>query len=417
MRIRIRTDGKIHMSTLVLMSYGLYVMWRIFYNSCIIIEYGSLFNLFSYAVQAVIICVSLFSIVASRQFHTSEFLYELVLLGVGFVVSVLSGYAQLFFVFLLVVAAKDIPFRRVVKTAFLSQLLAVSVVVVASIAGILPNYCYRHEVSEGVVRMAYTYGFTYYTTPAYILLAMMLEWGYLNFEKVTVVKLAIWTGVQYAVYMVFTSRASFFMSIGYLAVLFVFSKIKRLKIEKPLWRLVAWLGFPVLLIANYILVQQYAQRNEIAYEIDELISGRLYYSAKAIADYGIQIFGSKVVMVGNYEISQGLADSYFYIDSGYMYSLICYGIAATVLLLLSYSLIFARVSKDQDKAVYCWLLVYMVMNLNNNMLVSVHYNPLLFLLPYALQQINPTAIHKKRVGGIRRPDIGTNIAKQYNTGK
>src|SRR5699024_4578028 len=66
-------------------------------------------------------------------------------------------------------------------------------------------------------------------------------------------------------------------------------------------------------------------------------------------------------------------------DSGYLYTLLAYGILFTLLLLLCYTWIFQYLYRQKEVLLYGWLGLFMFLNIFNNYLLLLEINPLLLL--------------------------------------
>lgn len=385
--------------------YAMFVLWRVLNNSNYVFgAVGTLLTLFSTGVKIVIVFLSLFAIVATKKYKVNELVSAVVLVVTSFAALMRNDYDVVFLTILMVVSMRRIDFRRIVTYTMYGQIIGALLVVGGCFVGIIEDFTYTHQMTSGS-QLAHTYGFTYYTTPAYLMLAIMMEWNYLHFDKVKLTRLVGWGLVQFAVYKIFSSRASFYMSLMYLALLLVFSA-RRFQMKSWIWKAAAALGITALLIVNILLVQEYNKGNMLVIGLDTLTSGRLFYASKAMALYGVRLLGGQIPMSGAYESTFGISQEYFYLDSGYLYSLLCYGSLITILLVLAYTVIFVDAARKRNKSIYCWLLVFMVINLNNNMFVSLHYMPLLFLLPHALTEGTKRVKTRMRAGKQRR--VGSN---------
>jgi len=81
------------------------------------------------------------------------------------------------------------------------------------------------------------------------------------------------------------------------------------------------------------------------------------------------------------------AQNYFYIDSGFFYSLIGYGILFTVIFLLIYSYLYEHSAKNNDKPLFIWLTCVLIFTLINNVWVSIATNPVLLVFGCFMQSI------------------------------
>ena len=91
-------------------------------------------------------------------------------------------------------------------------------------------------------------------------------------------------------------------------------------------------------------------------------------------------------MVGGTDIAEGASlSSYFYIDSGYVYALLVYGIIVFLLLIIAHSFIFRYAVVKEDSMLWIWCTEICIFSLLNNSLINLNMNPLLLLLPIAIK--------------------------------
>ena len=108
------------------------------------------------------------------------------------------------------------------------------------------------------------------------------------------------------------------------------------------------------------------------------------YAVEAIEKYGIRLFATRVQQFGNTAKVYGSAESAFYIDSGYVYSVIAYGIIFTVLVLVLYTILFRYLYQTNEKILYLWVATMLFSSIMNNFLYDIMNNPVLFLIPAAV---------------------------------
>ena len=72
--------------------------------------------------------------------------------------------------------------------------------------------------------------------------------------------------------------------------------------------------------------------------------------------------------------------NYFYIDSGYIYSILGYGMLFTITVIILYSILYEKSCKDNNKIIWIWLTATMIFTIVNNSWVTLPYNPLLIFI-------------------------------------
>ena len=86
-------------------------------------------------------------------------------------------------------------------------------------------------------------------------------------------------------------------------------------------------------------------------------------------------------MTGNTEMNHMNGKEYFYIDCGYLFSFISYGILFTIVLICLFTFIFDRSRLLDNKMLFVWAVIIMLFSMINNTWIVVRYNPFIFALP------------------------------------
>ena len=137
---------------------------------------------------------------------------------------------------------------------------------------------------------------------------------------------------------------------------------------------IALTGWPIMFILACIspFVIYAEGQSELSSEINDVTADRAGLNMLAFTRYGVSMLGNKI------ENEDGA--EYFYIDSGYVYALVGYGIVFSVLVLYLYSKTFWKAFKNKNYMIYCALLVFMVLSVFNDFFMQLNYNPLLLYL-------------------------------------
>ena len=296
---------------------------------------------------------------------------------------IMHGYLSPLIAISLVLSAQDIKIERLVK--FSSRiLLSITLIVVGSYAlGIVQDYTYVHRVGGELVT-AHSYGFKYYGTIGYIFMTLTASYLFLH-KKSKVIVLIILFFVNYWAYSFHTTRLAFYVSVAFIIFYILLNRFEVIKLKLKIWKPIAAI-FPTLLcFVTYVLVRLYSQGGRTALlTVFNTINSRFAYSAEAVREYGICLMGSKVIMYGNEKLIYGNATTGFYIDSGYIYSLVAYGIIMTVVILILYTILLRYLVDEKAAFLTIWTMFLLVCSMMNDFLLSPEYNLVMFLIPQAI---------------------------------
>ena len=381
--ILLNHKSKITTTELLLLAYCTYVFYTTLnhsgYDS---LSYGryicSAFEYFSFAL--------LITVAFLKAYSRFEVTMKNLIIGLIFVGLVLfewfnTNHTKLLFAAMFMLLGIDVPFERIIKTLQVTIIVGLVIVFAGCLLGIIPNNEYYHSTT-GVT--AYTLGFNYYSHPQSLITVFFMCFLYKRREKLKILDIIIVLTAEYIAYKIFSTRL-YLIEIVFICIFYwLVFKVKIIKLEHKIWGYVSNFAFVLCCIAIYIVSNNYTSGNTAMTLLNTVLSGRLRYNNIALSLYGIGLFPQYVKMTGNVEQVLYGASQTVYIDSGYMYSLIAYGLIFTILLLVMYTMLFRRAYKQGDKALYIWCLALAFLNISNNFMVSVDTNPLVFLAAQSL---------------------------------
>ena len=261
-------------------------------------------------------------------------------------------------------------FRNIVKCAILFCLPALMFVVLCSLVGIIPNYTFDHGGD-----IAYSLGYGYYSTVPYVAMFLMVCYLYLRQSDITWKEIAGLLLCNELIYLVSTTRLTYFIFLGILVLFILFVKYDLIKqMNKPLIKTLIVLIYPVAFGITIWCAKHYSVSNRTWRKIDNIVNTRLAMANKGFTMYSPKLLGQNIPMVGHGHDVTGL---YFYIDSGYVYSFLANGIIFTLIMLAVYTLLAYFACSCNDKMLVVWLIGIAVFTVINNVWTSVTYNPIL----------------------------------------
>ncbi len=316
----------------------------------------------------------------------------LIWMGLFLIVSIIAiknDYSSLLVIIAVILSGQDIDFDKNLKFTSFSLLFWSLFVICSCKMGFLQDYTYYHRIGA-TIRLAHSWGFKYYSSLGY--LTMTLSSVYLYFNRdCSYFKLLLLFSLNILLFTIHTTNLSIAVTVMTI-LMYVFTvKLKWFQFRKRIWGFIAIL-FPIAMFLFTIwIVNMYATNNlRINVPFLRTIVSRLDFSVQAVKKYGFNWLGTHVEMYGNTAYHYGNADSSFYIDSGYVYMAIVYGIIFSIILIAFYSTLFHYIYRRRDAFMYAWLAIILIASCVNNFILSLIYNPLLFLLPKALFEFHKT---------------------------
>lgn len=278
---------------------------------------------------------------------------------------------------LFIVSAKNINIDKLVKIVFWVNSLFIIVVALCAFADIIPLYEVARED-----HMRYALGFVSYNTFAIAVFRSVLLWVLMRYKAMRTWHCFIVLLIGYLTYCLADSRIAFYTSLIYF-VLLVYSKWNKKSFTSKLFIVVVELIAPILAFISIYFGSIYMTAHDHLIELNELFSGRLYFINSYLTTYGIKMWGQRIAFTTVRDsVSSGA--TWFNLDNSYAYSLICFGIIISALLLLIYSIIIYKAFKNDDKKVLLYAIAMLIVGLTENGIFYVSFN---FVLLYFIKML------------------------------
>lgn len=294
------------------------------------------------------LCAAIMVFLVTRQSHSIEF---------G-----LSALA--------VITCVNISSDKIVKNCIRNNIFFASIVVIPALLGIIPNDVYSHE---GMT--AYSFGFAYYSNLPNLVFSIILAAYYSakNKRRERIV-LLISVPVQIIMYKLGTVRLTYYLYLIFIVVAIITQFCYNRRKKHKILIFVATVMYPIACIATIIASFVY-QKSDILSKFNVMLNYRLGFNAAGFSRYGINFFGTKLQATSETWDSNYI-NHYFYIDSGYVNSLISYGIIFFIALLIGYSFLSRYAVKNNQVKLGVWCLIICIYSVINNWLFNVAINPL-----------------------------------------
>ena len=374
----------------------LYIFWKILRTT-----------MFSYSEMAFQICLILSIILLAAKiflfdiYTVKMFIAVAAMMACGLLVAVSSGYLWPFIWILIVVAAKDISYRKILQIYLLMNITIVGLAFCASLLGVIENLAYISTDGKG---LRYSFGCSYTTDFAAHIFFMLLTAYYLYYKSLRWYHYAGTCIIAGAIYYYCNARLDT-ICILLLVVFFGIYHIMRWQKEreqtavpgieaegvqlitfkrtrtclklKKLFGKIALISLPVAGLVMYLLTSAYRQDDELLETINLTITGRLMLGKKGLEQFGLSLFGQDVPMEG---MGGSLKHTkpYFFIDCSYLFILLRYGILFLGIVFIIYGVICYK--RREDTALMLVIILLAISSTIDHHLLEEAYNPLSYAL-------------------------------------
>ena len=270
-----------------------------------------------------------------------------------------------------IVTATHIDTYKIVKSSVINNALFLTMVIVPAMLGFIPDDIYYHGNMK-----AHCLGFAYYSNIPYIVLMETIVGYYLTRSKrQEILFLILSFPVHILVYKICTVRLVLYVYILFLILILMLNFIKR-KHYKFLGRVATFL-YPVT--GALVIVASFKYKDSaILSVINLMINYRLQFNLQGFERYGVTLFGQKIENTQGY-IDENFVNHYFFIDCGYVYMLIGYGLILFIIIMLIYTLLSRYAVKTYDIKLMSWCFTICVFSIINNIMFNTALNPLLII--------------------------------------
>lgn len=278
---------------------------------------------------------------------------------------------------LFIITAETTGSKRIVKTHLISVLASLAVVFFLLVTKQIPDYLFGFD-------SAHCFGFAYFHYVPYHMFFCLLEHLYLREKPLRVFDVGFILVVAYFLHKLTTVSLTFYLTFVLLILYYLIYKYPVVSINKRwITRLSAFV-FPIGAFITYYMMVFYNPSSPQWVIINTIANGRLKYMNEGFHRYPITLFGQVVEMQGNSAVRERLG-AYFYIDSGFAYSLLGYGVILTIITFIMYDTLFRYSCKQEDKMLFIWLIIIMLFTVSNNIWLSLQYCPVILMFMPAMK--------------------------------
>lgn len=339
---------------------------------------------FNYFYLKTFLCVFLFVkyvLKENRKIGVLEFVLAVMIIYSFMMSYQNAGYGILLDTMLLILGAKDISYRLIVKTYIAVKVPIIFLTIICSKIGIVTNLIYNQH---GRIREAL--GFVYPTDFAAQIFFVFIAWVCLREIKISYLELIVMLVIAGILKRYCDARCSV-LCIVLLVVWITFLKcMQHISVN---YKVIYWgkcifrgsaLASPYLFTLFMILASRfYNPENEILKKINKLINNRLLLGNKGFEDYDSSLYGQYITMIGNGGTTEQ-PKNYNFLDCSYVNMWLRFGglVFIVVLLIISYLML-----KNWNNILLIGIIVLICLHsIIEHHLFEFYYN-IMILLPLA----------------------------------
>lgn len=331
-----------------------------------------------------LILIPLILLVVLNKYSANVVLKNIIFLSITLIVSVVSKtYVDLILIYLIIFCSAFIPFKKIIKIHMYMILILMLAVFVAYNMGILKEISYYTYMKNGDIRNSL--GYTYTTFMPNFFLHLIMMYAYVR-KKFTILEIIIILLINQYLLVKTQTLAVYYYIILFVVVSYIYINLKLYKIIgnrlKNLILLISALFFTIIPIyLSYI----YDINNNLLYELNFILTGRLELGNQGLERYGITLFGNPIEwLVLEKSI---ILREYFYVDSSSLNMLLNFGVLFSVIIWYLFHRVTKKIIKIEKNQII--LIVVIVLYLHSAFdpqFFELRYNPFLLMIGWL---INP----------------------------
>lgn len=265
-----------------------------------------------------------------------------------------SQNRELLYLVFLILAAKDVSFRKIMWVYTVVVGILLSATIAAAVGGVLENVAFGADgkLAFGIVSST--------DFAAHVFFAVLCCWYVLG-EKIKLFGALPVVGIAVLVYHYSLARCSTICLILLAVCLVAHFLVKKHSEKKgrgyrmqPVLAVVLACSVHLAAIGTLILTMIYQFDVEWMQKVNRLMSGRLALGKRGLDICGFPLWGQSIALKGHW-VTGATAGQYFYLDSSYLQMAIMYGIIVSILLLVAFLMVGYRAYNSRQ-----WILLFVL---------------------------------------------------------
>ena len=349
--------------------------------------YSTMFPQFP-VLQKIALVIMIVCAVTKILLYDSFSLGEIVAMGLVGACTVLNflktGSNIMVVLLLLVVAAKGIDFKKILRVYIIVVGSIVAFAFICSLMGVIRNLKY-YVPDEHIFRNSF--GIIFCTDFAAHIFFLILAYFYVRSENLKWYDYILAATLIVLTFKYTNGKLDFITSLLTIVLFAIGNTVRKqkgtkaqyiIKTSNCIWKTLAMFSMTASCIFMYLFTLNYSDATKWMVDFNEFITGRLNVGQKTLAENGFGFFGKRITMYGAGGNTVPNGDTYNFIDCSYLHILVLSGLA----LLLVFLMIYTYSAYKNGEDVY---LMYAIILISINCMIAHHlqdisYNPFTLMI-------------------------------------
>lgn len=320
-----------------------------------------------------------------EMYVSKDYFYYCIVIPIIMVILFLSAIKisnfDILLTILLVLLAKDVDYYKIVKTYFITMCIICAFVIVSSYVGITVDWIVNFTYGTG-----HSMGFNHPNNLGVIILSIVASWLYLYpnvkfpllFGVPTIAGLIIWK--------IAAARTSAILLLAIPWLIFLFKSTKKFNFQNILkWEF--WIVILAFLLSIYLMYRIGLRGSMNNFESRFNMPYILYNQ------YGINLFGSKLPLVGSREALQYKVQSII-LDNAYLRVLLINGILTTLIIIDLYAVLINNAYKSKKYILLIIIVLFIVEGFMEQFFLYAEFN---FTILATFANLNSLGLKDRKV--------------------
>lgn len=354
-----------------LLALALYIIQH--FNTGIMTDFNPKIGVFLLELATAVV---IFKIIIYDDVKNWKYVAYMFLAMVFFEVGIISLNYTMFYIFIFMLGAKNIEYKKILKLFIISVGFMTIVTMTLSLVDVLENLKFTRRLSSSVRFAMGTIAPTDLAARWFYLSLAYVSYKNMTLKKIEILNIFL---ISIIMYIITDTRLDLLLSI--LLVIVLVFKEQVIDIVKKLTEYKLIYLIPIIVsFITIILGYTYNSKNYIFSMLNKLLSDRLALEKRAFNDYNVKLFGQYVHQNG-YGRGVKVTD-YFFIDSSYVRILMMLGVVTFFIIMF---FLISIEKKFLDEKLYGMVIALLFMVLSSSIdqhLLEISYNTM-FLVQFA----------------------------------
>lgn len=311
--------------------------------------------------------------------HTLKQWMLLFLLGLaGVFVWKCSSYPDVLDIIILIVGARNVSFKKIVKVYFVTSLTLLVITIISAKLGFIPNLVYY------IGKRRESFGIIYPTNFAAHIFFLILSYIYIRPKRkslaINILEYAVYAALAVFVYIFCYARTNAILIALTILVSIILYFKRRKRINRVLQIILTYSvsAFAILMIG---LTAAYNKSCQFLVKLDTILDNRLNQGKAGLEKYGVSVFGKHIQLNGFGDLKgfNRQYDYYFYLDSSYVRIMLLYGVITIMIICLAYTLFCKKRIQHGDILLPCIIALIALESVMEQHLLEFAYNPFIIV--------------------------------------